>query len=155
MVATVPLRLVVALVGFSHLLRSAVAPELTTELKVELTQFRAELSQAKAIIQSTSAVLASCDSHSNLLRGVIKVLVVSDIALVTWVIYLIFVNFVRSGSVAPCALDDLCARERQEGTLCSSSPREVDQTEIRRGPVRPSDLKKRNGQSSANHAGRP
>ncbi len=126
-------------IALSHLARSFLSSDTRTELLIEISQFRAEISKAEATLQQTSLVLGHCNSYSNFLVYVVKLLAFSEICLQLWIFYLLVAQ--RSVRQPPAILDhpDPDSSSSEADTITGTQP----VAEIRRtGPVRPSDLKK-------------
>ena len=137
-------------VAISHVVRSLVWPDITGSLSVEINQFRAEVAQAKLTLTHTSAILESCTYQSNFLTFTLKVLLVSEGLLVLWIVYLL-ISRPRSGFQELTSLFQSADTSRGD-TEADNSPSDVQGeltdetvstgTVTRRGPLRPSDLRR-------------
>ena len=146
-------RLVALGVLSSHLVRSWFASDFSSDLKIELVQFRAEVTRAKASLEQTTIVLEACNNYSSFLTWIIRLLGFSELLLVVWVILLLLKT--KGGTLQPQlpAIQD-------SGDHSSSSESDLGPTvsspfaaskPTRTGPLRPSDLKKRS--ASRRHGG--
>lgn len=137
-------------VAISHVVRSLVWPDVTGSLSIEINQFRAEITRAELTLTHTTAILESCTLQSNFLTFVLKVLIVSEGLLVLWITYLLLprpqsgllnlIDFSRSADTdhGEVGLDSSSADlqgDSTDETIASSAV-------ARRGPLRPSDLRR-------------
>ena len=130
----------------SHLIRSLVTPtDVHTSLRVELSEFRTEVQRAESTLKQTTLILEHCNGFSAFLEYLLKVVAISEIVLLCWLLYLLILRQTAVVRTSTPALTD--------STLTVDSPTSSDevtdpstratpaQSSLRVGPVRPSDLK--------------
>lgn len=128
-------------IAASHFVRSLSGWDLQPDLALEITLFRAEVSKAESTIQRTTVILEHCNSYSNFLTYILKLLALSEVLLLLWIVYLVVSRktvVIRQPQVtdqAGCDSSSLISTD-------SSDLSPVQAVSNRFGPTRPSDLKR-------------
>ena len=81
-----------AAIVISHVLRSFFGTDSSKDLTLEISLFRAEVTRAESVIQRTTVVLEHCNSYSNFLTYILKLLALSELLLLCWILYLLVVK---------------------------------------------------------------
>ena len=130
----------------SRLIRSLFTPtDVQTSLRLELSEFRTEVQRAESTLKQTTLILEHCNGYSKFLEYLLKVVAISEIVLLCWLLYLLTLRQTTVFRHSTPALTD--------SSLTVDSPTSSDEVEVtsagvaptqsppRAGPVRPSDLK--------------
>lgn len=126
------------IVAASHLVRSLFSSDTTRELSLEITLFRAEVTRAQATLHKTTVVLEHCTSYSNFLTYILKLVALSELVLLVWILYLVVTRHV--GAPRQLTLQDRVTPGSDSSSSRDQTPSSTSL--VRRGPTRPSDLKK-------------
>ena len=126
----------------SHAIRSITGWDHRDDLALEITLIRSEVSKAESTIQRTSVILEHCNTYSNFLTYIVKVLAFSELIALIGVLFLLVSKRVVNPTVRTLTDRPVAESSSSESAECSDGSPEVSAL-IRAGPTRPSDLQRR------------